>query len=183
LGVEVGAEATLLERLYGEEYPQLVRAAGALVDSRSSAEDVVQHAFARCWLRWGDEPPRNGAAYLYTTTLNLARSRRRRRLMRPRVEKSAARTSHAPPGDPADVAVASATSDQVLMAIRGLPRRQRECVALRHIAELSTEEISAALGISKSSVRTHVARALESLREQFAEPSRPGTRLGKGEST
>jgi len=182
-GVAVESAATLLERLYHEQYPRMVRAARVLVDSRSCAEDVVQDAFARCWLRWGSEPPHNAAAYLYTTTINLARSRRRRRLMRPRLEKSAARNDHTQPRDPAEVAAASASHVQVMMAIRGLPRRQRECLALRHIAELSTNEISSALGISESSVRTHIARALEALREQFTELPRSAIRSEKGTPT
>ena len=46
-----------------------------------------------------------------------------------------------------------------------LPQRQREAVALRYLADLEEAEVSRALGISASTVRTHVQRGLAGLRE------------------
>ena len=47
--------------------------------------------------------------------------------------------------------------------MRSLPRRQRDCVALRYFEELSIEHIATTLGVSVNSVKTHLKRALASL--------------------
>jgi RNA polymerase sigma factor (sigma-70 family) len=56
-------------------------------------------------------------------------------------------------------------SDQqeVLDAVRTLPRRQRECLVLRYYLELSEAEIAATLGISNGSVKSHSHRGLKAL--------------------
>ena len=45
-----------------------------------------------------------------------------------------------------------------------LPRRQREVVVLRHVADMSEADVAAALGCSIGSVKTHASRGLASLR-------------------
>ena len=51
----------------------------------------------------------------------------------------------------------------VLDAMRTLPRRQRECLVLRYYLELSENEIAATLGISNGSVKSHSSRGLAAL--------------------
>jgi RNA polymerase sigma-70 factor (ECF subfamily) len=51
----------------------------------------------------------------------------------------------------------------VVDALRTLPHRQRECVALRYYLELSVDEIADAIGVSANSVKTHLKRGLRSL--------------------
>jgi len=48
-----------------------------------------------------------------------------------------------------------------------LPRRQRQVVSLRFFAELSTDEVASALDISTGSVKSHLHRALHTLRAQL----------------
>jgi RNA polymerase sigma factor (sigma-70 family) len=50
--------------------------------------------------------------------------------------------------------------------LQTLPARQRECLALRYLLELSEEETAAALGISRGSVKTHVHRGIAHLAAQ-----------------
>jgi len=52
---------------------------------------------------------------------------------------------------------------EVVEALRALPHRQRECVALRYYLELSIEEIADAIGVSANSVKTHLKRGLRGL--------------------
>lgn len=49
-------------------------------------------------------------------------------------------------------------------ALVGLPRRQREVVVLRHLADFSEADVAAALGCSVDSVKTHASRGLAALR-------------------
>ena len=52
--------------------------------------------------------------------------------------------------------------------VERLPARQRLAVYLRYRADLPFEEMAAILGIQAVSARSHVSRALETLRESFA---------------
>ena len=51
-----------------------------------------------------------------------------------------------------------------------LPKRQREVVVLRYLADLSEAQTAAALGCAPGTVKTHAARGLEALRAVLAVP-------------
>lgn len=145
--------------LHRAHYGRLVGLARLLVDTPAEAEEVVQEAFVRLVASWRrlDDPDR-ALAYLRSTVLNLARSRLRRRAVARRW-LAAQR--------PGDAAADDGRSDgeraAVLAALDTLPRRQRECIALRYYDDLSEREIAAALGITEGSVKTHTHRAMAAL--------------------
>lgn len=147
----------VLAEIHREHYPSLVRMACLLLDDRGAGEEVVQEAFVRVYQSWArvDQP----LTYLRTTVMNLARSRMRRRLMaRRRVEPAATETMSAE-----EHLVLLDDQQEVLDAMRSLPRRQRECLVLRYYLELSETEIALTLGISNGSVKSHASRALAAL--------------------
>jgi RNA polymerase sigma-70 factor (ECF subfamily) len=51
-------------------------------------------------------------------------------------------------------------------ALAHLPRRQREAVALRYLADLSIDEVARTLGVSAGTVKQSVHRALRTLRDR-----------------
>ena len=53
----------------------------------------------------------------------------------------------------------------VLDAMRALPRRQREVLALRYYLDLSEAEIADLLGISRGAVKSHASRGSATLRD------------------
>jgi RNA polymerase sigma factor (sigma-70 family) len=55
----------------------------------------------------------------------------------------------------------------VLDAMRSLPRRQRECLVLRYYLDLSESEIASTLGISNGSVKSHASRGLAALAKRL----------------
>ncbi|NUW40094.1 SigE family RNA polymerase sigma factor [Nonomuraea rhodomycinica] len=59
-------------------------------------------------------------------------------------------------------------------ALAGLPRKQRAVLVLRYYEQLDDAEIAAVLGISRGTVRSQAARALDKLRAAI--PSEPMTR-------
>jgi len=180
-----------LESAYREHYASLVRLASILVDDVGTCEEVVQEAFVRVWQRGGalrdaDRLP----AYLRSAVLNGARSYLRKVVVRrrhlsavppspPASEPGAGRG--AGPGAGTDVeavgtdtgegpeagAVASDETRQVLAALRTLPDRQREVLALRYYLDLSEAEIAVTLGISPGSVKTHAHRGLAALTDRL----------------
>ncbi|MDH4279274.1 MAG: sigma-70 family RNA polymerase sigma factor, partial [Acidimicrobiia bacterium] len=124
--------------------------------------DIVQEAFirmARSLNRIQD--PDRATAYLRSIVLNLARDHNRRGLLSLRHKMPANDL------DPAGVDETIATNDQhrrLVEEVRALPRRQRDCVALRYLMELSVAEIAATLDLSENSVKTHLKRGLARLR-------------------
>ena len=149
-----------LESAYREHYRSLVRLASILIDDVGTCEELVQEAFAQVWQRGGAlRDPDRLPAYLRSAVLNGARSTLRRRAV------AAKHLSVAPdPAPAADVfAMAGAAETEVLLALRALPDRQREVLALRYYLDLSEAEIARTLGISKGSVKTHAHRGLATL--------------------
>lgn len=49
-------------------------------------------------------------------------------------------------------------------ALVHLPRRQRETIVLRYLCDLPEADVASALGLSAGTVKTHLHRALASLR-------------------
>lgn len=154
----------LVVTLFRTEGGRLVSLARLFVDDRTAAEDLVQEAFirlARSAHRIRDEE--RAAAYLRSIVVNLARDHNRRGLVSFR---------HRPPATP-DVpsaeehAAESEGRQEVVEALRALPKRQRDCVALRYYLDLSIPDIAETLGVSANSVKTHLQRGLRSMAQSL----------------
>lgn len=164
LDVEASIEradgAAVLEALFRREYARLVALARLLVDRQVEAEEVVQEAFARALAGWDRLEQRDDPLpYVRRTVVNLARDGLRRRRT---VRRSPAPVEGLAP--PADVAVVLDENQRELAAaLRSLPERQRECVVLRYLLDLSTDETAATLEVSTGSVKTHLSRGLTAL--------------------
>ena len=149
-----------LQSLYQEHRWDLVRLASLLLNDPSDAEEVVQDAFVKAYVAWGRLREHDKALpYLRSIVLNGARSR-----MRHLSVVSGFR--HPRPGFGQSAETAAVAGDEqrrMIAALRSLPDRQRECLALRYYLDLPEAEIAATLGISAGSVKTHVHRGLATL--------------------
>lgn len=163
-----GAQDLDLRDLYREHRTPLVRLAALLVGDE--AEEVVHDAFVRTHLAWDRlKDPERALSYLRSAVLNGARSR----LRHLRVVERTVLTGPGMGQQSAEaVAMAGEEHRRVVAALRSLPGRQKECLALRYYLDLSEAEIAAALGISPGSVKTHVHRGLAALAERLEEPNR-----------
>ena len=154
------ADRAVLE-LYAEHYRSLVRLAAVLVRDTPTAEEIVQEAFVAmhgAWPRLRDE--QKALAYLRQAVVHKSRSVLRNRVVvGPSLQKG-------PPDRPgaAHDALVALERDSVRATLRDLPERQREAIVLRYYADLSEEEIAAAMGISRGAVRSHTARGMSALR-------------------
>jgi RNA polymerase sigma factor (sigma-70 family) len=148
--------------MYREHARSLVNLARLFVDHRDAAEDIVQEAFirlARSLHRIKD--PARAPAYLRSIVLNLARDHNRRGLLSIRHQMPANDL------DPRGVDETISDNDdhrRLIAAVRALPRRQRDCIALRYLLELPVAEVADTLGLSQNSVKTHLKRGLTNLR-------------------
>ena len=167
----VDADAVTAEGLvdlYRKHYASLVRMASLLLHDVGAAEDVTQDAFAKVHLAWGRiREPEKALAYVRSAVLNGARSRMRHLHVVDR---------HRPePGRDTQSAEAGALSGEehreVIAALRALPVRQRECLALRYYLGLSEAEIAETLGISAGSVKTHTHRGMAALEKTLEAPA------------
>ena len=138
---------------FAELYRAAYRVAFRLLGDRAEAEDVAQEALARTYVRWrGVESYAAPFACRVAANAAIDRARRGRRV-----------SSEAVPERPAADAFADERMD-LQRALRALPRRQREVVALRYLADQPEEAVAAALGVSVGSVKTHASRGLAALR-------------------
>ena len=154
-----------LEQLYAAHWRRLVRLGVLLLRDQGLAEEVVQEAFVAMHARWRSlRDPDKALAYLRQTVVNRSRSALRHRGV---VERYVARQSGALPlAEAADGPSLDADRrTAVLDALRTLPTRQREVLALRYYLELSEAEIAETLGISRGAVKAHASRGSATLRD------------------
>jgi RNA polymerase sigma-70 factor (sigma-E family) len=151
-----------IARLYRDQRRGLLQLALLLNGGDSNAaEDVVQDAFVglqRRWTRLADREAAGG--YLRQSVVNGCRSRRRREAVARRHVRTA-EPDEAPSADLA--ALLSEEHRQVILAVRGLPPRQRQVLVLRYWLNLSESEIAAAMRISAGTVKSTASRALDAL--------------------
>ncbi len=156
---QTGPAALSVTDLFREHHLELVRLALVMVGDLVTAEDVVQDAFEGLHRRWPAlREPEHGLAYVRCSVLNGCRAVHRR---------AAVARKHAPQlvGTRADTGPEAATADRSEMAIalRTLPRRQREVLVLRYYADLDVAEVASTLRIAPSAVRSNCSRGLAAL--------------------
>jgi len=137
------------------------RVAFRMLGDRGDAEEVAQEALARAYARW---PKVAGPAepWVARVATNLAIGRWRKR--RPTVPLP---DGHGTAG-PDDPTAAMLERYGLVESLRRLPRRQREVVVLRYIADLPEREVAVALRTSVGTVKSTNHRALARLRADLA---------------
>src|SRR3954470_7597270 len=152
-----------LEVLYAAHWRRLVRLAVMLLHDQGAAEEVVQDSFVAMHSRWSRlHDPDKALAYLRQSVVNRSRSHLRHLAV---VRRHAERQAPPEPSVGADhSAYDVAQRATVLEALRRLPRRQREVLALRYYLDLSEAEIAETLGISRGAVKSHASRGAAALR-------------------
>ncbi len=145
------------------------RVAYRVLGDRGEAEDVTQEALARAYVRWRrihayDE------AWVTRVSVNLAIGIVRRRRTWPD------RGEHGVPDHAAGLADRAA----LVAALEALPKRQREVVVLRHLADLPEAEVARQLGCSVGTVKQHAHRGLAALRTALGEADLPAVDETRG---
>ena len=147
--------------IYHVHYNQFVRLAVLLLHDVQTAEEVVQDAFEAMHVAWRRLNDKDKALqYLRQTVVNKSRSVLRHRKV---VDLHAPKPA---PDEPSaeHAALVLLERSAVGAALRSLPERQREAIALRYYADFSEADIAKAMGISKGAVKSHTARAMATLK-------------------
>jgi RNA polymerase sigma-70 factor (sigma-E family) len=151
-----GTRDAEFEEAFRELYPRAFGLAYRMLGNRAAAEDVAADAMAKALVRWNRLDRDRVAGWVLRVAANGAIDVLRRK----------GRTLVAGVIDLED----STTLRLALAeALRKLPRRQREAVALRYLSDLSEADTAQALGISTGSVKTHVHRGLATLRDELGD--------------
>jgi RNA polymerase sigma factor (sigma-70 family) len=151
------AEA-VVEPGFDQMFPELFRSAYKvayrLLGSREDARDCAQEACARACADWPKlTRAGNPVPWAVRVSSNLAIDRLRR-LQRTRGRSTSARAVSNP--DPERI--------DLYRALDALPRRQREVLVLRHLADLPETAVAEILGCSVGTVKSNASRARAALR-------------------
>jgi len=153
----MGASQSSLDEVYRREFPSLMALAYGLSGSRSAAEELVQDAFLaahRQWSRIGGYD--DLGAWLRRVVVNRSVSAVRRRVAESR---ALTRLGTRPPL-PAPL---PAPDEELWRAVRALPRRQAQAVALYYGDDRSIAEIATILDCAEGTVKAHLHAARQAL--------------------
>ena len=156
------------EDVYLELFPRAATLAYRLLGNRTAAEDVAAEALARAYAKWpkiAHLPHRDG--WILRVAINLAIDATRRR--------SPAITAQ----EPLDATEAAIVRMALVGALRSLPRRQRQAVALRYLSGLRETEVAEALGVSAGTASVHVRRGLDAMRSRLGNDFREDVFVGE----
>ncbi|MFD8287484.1 SigE family RNA polymerase sigma factor [Streptomyces lavendulae] len=159
--VVAGTTVDHLTETYQAHYRSLLGLAALLLDDTASCEDVVQEAFIRVHSARNRVRDRDKTlAYLRQTVVNLSRSALRRRILGLKLlSKPMPDMASAEEG-----AYDQLERDDLIKAMRGLQRRQREVLVLRYFADMTEVQVAETLGISLGSVKAYGSRGIAALR-------------------
>jgi RNA polymerase sigma-70 factor (ECF subfamily) len=136
-----------------------------------AAADAVQETFIRLIrARASYDPARRFASWLYAIARNTC-------INRARAARPAVSLDETEPADPRPdaprLAETAETAERVRAAVRALPARYREVLALHELDGLPCTRVAEILGLSSAATRTLAHRARRALRERlepFLEP-------------
>jgi RNA polymerase sigma-70 factor, ECF subfamily len=149
------------EDVFEHEYDRLVKALTIVAGDKEEAADAVQEAFVRLVLGWDrlasyDDP----AGWVRRVALNQIfdhhRSLGRQARLLLRIEEQ----YQAPQG-------ASAVDEGIWERLGRLPLKQRTALALHYVDKLTAREVADVMHVSEGTVRQHLHRARQTLKESF----------------
>lgn len=155
---------TDFDTLVSTESSGLIAAVRVIIGDSHEAEEIVQDAFERCFLRWRrvsrlDRP----GAWVRRVAINRALSVGRRRTVENRAMGRVAAETGAGRAISVDPYRALLDHD-VWEPVRRLPTEQASAIALRYGADLGIAEIAETLGTTEAAVKSLLHRARTTLR-------------------
>lgn len=166
------SEMTNFDAVVAEYWPRIYRFALASLREKGAAESLAQDCFLRAWkYREKFRGDASVSTWLMQIAVNLLRDRiRNRRLQfwRRREALAAGDLLADNRSSPEMSAAARQQLASVWEASGKLPERQRTVFLLRFVEDMDLLEIAAAMGLSEGTVKVHLFRALNSVREKVA---------------
>ena len=153
---------------YRSESGRVLGVVTALTGSRAIAEDLTQEAFATAYRKWSrisayDQP----GSWVRRVAVNRAVSSLRTRRAEGRaLERVGTLPDRSTPVEPS-------VDDELWRAIRSLPAKQAQAIALTYVEDLPPSRVAEILGCSEGAVKSHLNRARRTLAQRIAPPDHP----------
>jgi RNA polymerase sigma-70 factor (ECF subfamily) len=149
------------ETFYQQELRAVIGLAYALSGSRTAAEDLAQDAFLAAHKNWDrvgqyDKP----GAWVRRVVANMSVSLFRRKV---REAKAMARMR----SDEAVLPVLPAEDEEFWKAVRALPRRQSQVLALHYLEDRAVADIAEILDCAENTVKVHLHKGRRSLAKRL----------------
>ena len=152
----------------------LLHTAYLLTGDWEQGRDLLQTALAATAVRWSKLRDRQQPEAYVRRALYHAQVDRTRLLSWRRETVTAEPPERALPG--ADCADTVAQRQDLMAALRTLPKRQRAVIVLRYFEDRPDDEVAEILGITAGTVRSQTYKALTALRVTFSDQDRPTTK-------
>ena len=161
------AFTTLVDR----HAPACLRFARRMLGERADAEDAAQETFVRAFRAlhsYDDSTPFR--TWLFAILVNRCRTALSRRSRRER-----GGLTFVEPAAVDDPARAFEVREEIAWALGALPAEQREAFLLKHVEQLTYDEMAAVTGAGVSALRMRVKRACDRLQVLLDDTGRNGT--------
>jgi RNA polymerase sigma-70 factor (ECF subfamily) len=171
IGAVQSGDVAAFEHLVARHYALALRFAWRQLGERADAEEAVQDALLRAYraLRGGAKPAQF-RAWLLRIVVNRCRSMHVRRLRRRRLfEWWRSRRAEDDASSRAAPDVAGEMEPVLRQALQSLSPTLREAFLLKHVEELSYEEMARLTGVGVSALKMRVKRAVAQLQQELRE--------------
>jgi RNA polymerase sigma-70 factor (ECF subfamily) len=175
-------DKTAFSRLVARHANRAGRLAHRVAGNRADAEEIVQEAFVRAWIKAPSWADRDGggtasfATWLHRVIVNLCVDRKRRPASAP-IDAAGEIADHGPDGFA--LAARRETGARVAAAVAALPDRQRAALVMCHYEGMSNIEASAVLEISVGALESLLVRARRTLREALSDMALEAREVGR----
>ena len=155
------------EAWYRGSAPRLAASLAVVAGDADVGREAAAEACTRALERWS----RVGAmsspeAWAHTVGVNLIRRRWRRAALERRLASS-----------PGPLAAPASLDPELWAAVRSLPLRQRQAVALRYVLDLTQEQVAEAMGVAPGTAAATLNAARSQLRAVLDDPDSEEAKL------
>ncbi|SCE80708.1 RNA polymerase sigma-70 factor, ECF subfamily [Micromonospora viridifaciens] len=151
-------DTSSFDDFYRSTSARALRYGYAVADDPGEAQDLVQEAYARAWRQWGKLAAHPAPEAWLRLVISRLATDRWRRLRGWRI--AASRT-----GPPDDVRPPGEDSVLLVGALRQLPARHRQALALHYLFDMPVTEIAREAGVPTGTVKSWLSRGRTRLAE------------------
>lgn len=154
-------------QLFDQYWEPLYLGVVALVKSKEMAHDLLQEIFLKIWNTRDQLPQKeNVRNYLYIVARNHVFNELRKKSREVSFQEHIIQHFTDGTASALEQMISKESRELIERAVQRLPEQQRMVYMLTRQQGLSQDEIAQQLSISKSTIKTHMSRALNAIREE-----------------